>query len=71
MITIICYLPPLSPDLNPIEEAFAKVKNNLRQNNVVLQSVAGATPLFWEAFAQVTPPTIKNICILPRLPLTC
>ena len=25
------YLPPYSPDLNPIEEAFAKIKNLLRK----------------------------------------
>ena len=25
------YLPPYSPDLNPIEEAFSKVKSLLRQ----------------------------------------
>ena len=25
------YLPPYSPDLNPIEEAFAKVKASLRK----------------------------------------
>ncbi len=25
------YLPPYSPDLNPIEEAFAKLKNPLRE----------------------------------------
>jgi transposase len=25
------YLPPYSPDLNPIEQAFAKLKSNLRQ----------------------------------------
>ena len=26
-----CYLPPYSPDLNPIEQAFAKLKNHMRQ----------------------------------------
>lgn len=25
------YLPPYSPDLNPVEEAFSKVKHNLRK----------------------------------------
>jgi transposase len=28
------YLPPYSPDLNPIEEAFAKVKGILRRTGV-------------------------------------
>ena len=27
----VCYLPPYSPDLNPIEQAFAKLKAHLRQ----------------------------------------
>jgi transposase len=27
----LCYLPPYSPDLNPIEEAFAKIKALLRK----------------------------------------
>ena len=27
----ICYLPPYSPDLNPIEQAFAKFKALLRK----------------------------------------
>ncbi len=27
------YLPPYSPDLNPIEEAFSKIKAFIRRNN--------------------------------------
>ena len=42
--SIIRYLPPWNPDLNPIEEAFSKVKHYLRENVVVLQSVADPTP---------------------------
>ena len=33
------------PDLNPIEEAFAKVKHFLRLNEVVLKSLADPTPV--------------------------
>ena len=52
---IICVLPPYSPDLNPIEEAFVnKVKRYLRQNDLVLQSVRVPSPLIWEAFGQIT-----------------
>ena len=51
---IIRFLPPYSPDLNPIEEVFAKVKHYLRQNDVVLQSVQNPSPLIWEAFGQIT-----------------
>ena len=51
---IIRFLPPYSPDLNPIEEVFAKVKHYLRQNDVVLQSVQDTSPLIWEAFGQIS-----------------
>ena len=36
---IVRYLPPYSPDFNPIEDVFAKVKHYLRQNDPVLQAV--------------------------------
>ena len=42
---IIRFLPPYSPDLNPIEEVFSKVKHYSRQNDVVLQSVRVPIPL--------------------------
>ena len=32
------YLPPYSPDLNPIEEAFSKIKSFIRRNNDVFLS---------------------------------
>jgi transposase len=49
------FLPPYSPDLNPIEEAFSQVKHYLRQNDLVLQSARDSTPLIWDAFGQITP----------------
>ena len=52
---LVRFLPPYSPDLNPIEEAFAKVKHFLRQNDLVLQCAADPLPLIWDAFAQITP----------------
>ena len=51
---IIRYLPPYSPDLNPIEEAFARVKHHLRQNDVILQMAADPIPLIWNAFSKIT-----------------
>lgn len=51
---IIRYLPPYSPDLNPIEESFSMVKHDLRQNDLVLQSVADPVPLIWNSFGQIT-----------------
>ena len=32
------YLPPYSPDLNPIEEAFSKIKAYIRRNNDIYLS---------------------------------
>ena len=30
---LVHYLPPYSPDFNPIEEAFSKVKHQLQEQN--------------------------------------
>ncbi|SRR6266702_1437117 len=54
------YLPPYSPDLNPIEEAFSSMKAWLRANrDYVLGGVEGdgADPytVIWEAIHSVTP----------------
>ena len=48
---LIRFLPPYSPDLNPIEEVFAKVKHYLRQNDSVLQAVRDPSPLIWNALS--------------------
>lgn len=36
---LVLFLPPYSPDLNPIEEAFSKVKGYIRANDPVIQSL--------------------------------
>jgi transposase len=36
---LVQFLPPYSPDLNPIEEAFSKVKANLKANECLLDIV--------------------------------
>lgn len=36
---LVHFLPPYSPDLNPIEEAFSKVKGYLKANDLAIQSV--------------------------------
>jgi transposase len=47
------YLPPYSPDLNPIEEAFSKVKQALRRAQARTEDqLREAT---WQAFAAITP----------------
>ena len=42
---IIRFLPPYSPDLNPIKEAFTNVKHNLRLNDLVQQAVGNLSAL--------------------------
>ena len=44
---ILLYLPPYSPDLNPIEMAFAKLKALLRK------AAARTRDSLWDAIAQV------------------
>ena len=36
---IVHFLPPYSPDLNPIEELFSKVKSCLKENDTAIQQV--------------------------------
>ena len=43
------YLPPYSPDLNPIEEAFSKIKAYIRRNNDIFLSGA-FNDLFYDMY---------------------
>ena len=51
---IIRFLPPYSPDLNPIEEVFSKVKTYLKANDMLY--LATLSPRFFvvDAFLTVT-----------------
>ena len=40
------YLPPYSPDLNPIEEAFSKIKSFLRHHHEYYQAKTGDGMLY-------------------------
>lgn len=51
------YLPPYSPDLNPIEEAFSKIKHWLRRHYEYYKSTEG-DGIIWdmlEATEIITP----------------
>lgn len=54
------FLPPYSPDLNPIEEAFSSMKAWIRHNRNMVQAdfVAGnefsAEMVLWDAIHSVT-----------------
>lgn len=52
---ILEFLPPYSPDLNPIEELFSKVKGWLASNDIVFKSSDEPEVIIQEAFLQITP----------------
>ena len=58
---LIRYLPPYSPDLNPIEEAFSKVKQFLRANECAYSSTATPRLLVTMSFSSITQDCISYI----------
>ena len=53
------FLPPYSPDLNPVEEVFSKVKALMKQNDNLFQACSDTRVLLTMAFGMVT----KQDCI--------
>jgi len=51
------YLPPYSPDLNPIEEAFSKIKHYLRRHHDYYLATTGDGILYdmYEIMDIITP----------------
>ena len=54
---LVRFLPPYSPDLDPIEEVFSKVKGYLTENEMIFNVTR--EPSILEAFSTVT----KSDCI--------
>ena len=52
----LCFLPPYSPDFNPIEKAFAKLKAHLRK--VAARTIEG----LWNAIADALPNFTPKEC---------
>ena len=50
---IIRYLPPYSPDFNPLEEVFAQIKRFLRRNSQVYHSTSDPRVLITSAFCSI------------------
>ena len=48
------FLPPYSPDLNPTEEVFSKVKYVMKENDQIFQVCSTPRVLLLQAFAMVT-----------------
>ena len=51
---LVLFLPPYSPDSNPIEEAFSYVKGYLRKHDVLLQSLHNPTTVIQAALDSIT-----------------
>lgn len=51
----IFFLPPYSPDLNPIEETFSYIKSYLRKHDDILQSITDPSSVVRAAFNSITP----------------
>ena len=52
---LIHFLPPYSPDLNPIEETFSKVKQSMKSIEKELVYTSDCEALLLLSFLQVTP----------------
>jgi len=51
---LVTFLPPYSPDMNPIEEVFAEIKQYLQANDSVFQATSCPRTMILMAFASVT-----------------
>ena len=57
---LIRYLPPYSPDLNPIEEVFAQVKQFLKGNHLAYHCTSEPRIMLTAAFNSVEPVDCLN-----------
>ena len=51
---LVLFLPPYSPDLNPLEEAFSYIKQYLRKHDELLQAIADPRDVIRQAFQSIT-----------------
>ena len=56
---LVIFLPPYSPDLNPIEETFASIKSYLMTHEDSIQSDNDLQEVMMHAFASVTAESCK------------
>ncbi len=57
---LLIYLPPYSPDLNPIEEAFSSVKANLKAHEVIIYDASDIETIVQAAFTNISPENCKG-----------
>lgn len=58
---ILVYLPPYSPELNPIEEVFSIVKQWLYENDHLMMITADPSYLIFRAFLEIQSQNVKAI----------
>ena len=51
---LVLFLPPYSPDLNPLEEAVSYIKQYLCKHNELLQAIQDPTDVIMQAFQSIT-----------------
>ena len=51
---LIRFLPPYSPDLNPVEQIFGKVKGIMKENDKLFQVYSAPRVLLTMAFEMIT-----------------
>ena len=51
---LLIYLPPYSPDFNPIEPAFSYVKHYLKDHENIMHNIVPPTQLVHAAFSSIT-----------------
>ena len=51
---VVMFLPPYSPDYNPVEEAFSYIKYYLKRHDNLLQQLHDKTPIIKSAFKSIT-----------------
>ena len=51
---LVLFLPPYSPDLNPLEEAFSYIKQYLRKHDELLQAIRDPTDVIMQGFQSIT-----------------
>lgn len=52
---LVMFLPPYSPDYNPIEETFSYIKGYLKEHDDLLQALDNPLPILQAAFESITP----------------
>ena len=64
---LVRFIPPYSPDLNPIEELFSQVKSYLREHEQSYQGSSEPWVLISSAFASVIPPEMSELYYTCRI----